>query len=463
MQASEPNIASKLDVSARWPCVAFLVSGIFWLLIGSAFAFISSYKLHSPEFLGSIPWLTFGRVRTAHLNSVIYGFSSMAGIGTLLWLVTRLSRAPLQGVGGLLISAILWNLGVTVGIYLILTGRMQGLEWLEFPPPIWIIFGIAFLFVVWSSLRTFRLRASQYTYVSQWYLFGATLWFPPLYMIANLPIYSGVPQAAMNWWYAHNVLGIWFTPIGLAAAYYFIPKIIGRPIYSYYLSLLGFWSLALFYNWNGSHHLVGGPIPAWLMTASITASVMMAIPVTTVAINHHMTTKGHFHMLRVSPTLRFVVFGAMSYTAVSLQGSTQALRSVARITHFTQHTIAHSHMGMYAFFAMTLFGTIYYILPRVTMVPWPSARAIRWHFWLTGIGIAIYVISLTTGGFIQGFALDNPKKPFIESVTALIPYFWMRTVAAVLMTLGHIIFAVSIYRVLRHFVTTYPSIKGKSA
>ena len=162
------------------------------------------------------------------------------------------------------------------------------------------------------------------------------------------------------------MLGTFFTPIGLAAIYYIIPKVLGRPVYSYYLSILGFWSLALFYNWAGAHHIIGGPVPAWLTTVSIIGSMMMFIPVTTTAINFHMTMRGHFGVLRYSPSLRFVVFGAVCYTIVSAQGSIMALRVINEPTHFTHHTIGHAHLGLYAFYTMVIFGCMYYIIPRLT-------------------------------------------------------------------------------------------------
>jgi cytochrome c oxidase cbb3-type subunit 1 len=244
------------------------------------------------------------------------------------------------------------------------------------------------------------------------------------------------------------VLGLWFTPVGLASAYYLIPKVIGRPIHSYYLSAIGFWSLAFFYAWNGMHHLIGGPYPAWLISVSVAASVMMLVPVITVAINHHLTMVGHFSALRWSPTLRFVVFGAMSYTLVSLQGSLTALRAVNRVVHFTHYTIAHSHLGMYSFATMLLFGSIYYMVPRVIEREWPSAFLIRLHFWAVAIGITFYVAALTVGGIEQGFNLQNPDMPFLEIVRRTIPYLHMRTWAGLLITIGHIAFAISFIRVL---------------
>jgi cytochrome c oxidase cbb3-type subunit 1 len=318
-------------------------------------------------------------------------------------------------------------------------------EWLEFPLWTAVILTVLFGVVGVSSAVTFARRQVDHVYVSQWYLFGAIFWFPFLYIAGNLMIHAGgvegIALGTANWWFAHNVLGIWFTPICLAAAYYFIPKVIGRPIHSYYLSLLGFWTLAIFYNWAGTHHLIGGPLPIWIQTVGIVASMMMFIPVITVAINHHMTMVGHFDKLRYSPTLRFIVFGAMSYTMVSVQGSLTALRTVNETTHFTHYTIAHAHLGMYAFVTMILFGSLYYIMPRLTGQEWSSARLIKFHFWTTAIGMVIYFVGLTAGGVLQGLMLDDPSVPFLDIVAKTIPFLWSRSFAAVLMTLGHVAFA----------------------
>ena len=300
--ANEPDtLASheraEIDASTRLPVLLFFGSAILWLLIGSLLGLISAWKMTHPGFLDQMAWLTFGRLRPAHLNTVIYGWASAAGIGVGLWLMARLCRIPLIHSKLLISAAIFWNLGVFVGVLGILAGDSRSIEWLEFPGYATPILFIAYAFIgIWAIIM-FRFRKPGHVYVSQWYLFAAFLWFPWLYATANIlliwqPI-QGSAQGAVNWWFAHNVLGLWFTPIGLASAYYMIPKVIGRPIHSYYLSILGFWSLALFYSWNGMHHLIGGPFPAWMVSASVVASIMMFIPVVTVAINHHMTMRGH--------------------------------------------------------------------------------------------------------------------------------------------------------------------------
>lgn len=451
----------KIDRSARLPVLAFVLSGVFWLLAGSALALLASIKLHTPEFLADWEWLTFGRVRPAHLNTMVYGWSSMAGIGVLLWLQARLSRVQLSLPRALTVAAVLWNLVILAGTIAILAGQSTSVEWLEFPLWTAVLLTGLFVVVMAASIMTFRRRQVEHVYVSQWYLFGAIFWFPILYIAANLVIHGGqvegIALGTANWWFAHNVLGIWFTPIGLASAYYFIPKVIGRPIHSYYLSILGFWTLAIFYNWAGTHHLIGGPLPIWIQTVGIVASMMMFIPVITVAINHHMTMVGHFHKLRFSPTLRFIVFGAMSYTAVSVQGSLTALRTVNETTHFTHYTIAHAHLGMYAFVAMILFGSLYYIMPRLTGQEWASARAIKIHFWTTAIGMVIYFVGLSFGGVLQGLMMNDPDVPFLDIVARTIPYLWSRSFAAVLMTIGHFTFAWLVVRMLIDWYRERPS------
>lgn len=435
---------AEIDASCRGSVLLFFLSGMVWLLIGTVLALLASYKLHAPDFLGGSAWLTFGRVRTAHLNAVIYGFSAEVAVGVVLWLMCRLCRVPLLAQSVINSAAVLWNIGLLIGIGGILAGDTTGIEYLELPGYSTPILFLAFALIAVWTIVIFRFRREKHLYVSQWYILAAVLWFPWLYSTAQLLLVMdparGAVQAAVNWWFAHNVLGLWFTPVGLASIYYFLPKVIGRPIHSYYLSVLGFWTLALFYNWNGFHHLVGGPFPAWMITISIVASVMMIIPVVATAINHHFTMVGHFGKLKYSPTLRFIVFGAMSYTISSLQGVLSSVRWFSETAHFTHHTVAHAHWGMYAFFTMTMFGAMYYIMPRITQREWPSERLISLHFWATAIGIILYVAPLSWGGWLQGKAMLDSKIPFLEVVRITLPYLKLRTLMGVLLAVGHVAF-----------------------
>lgn len=431
-----------LDESGRPVVLVCFVSALVWLLLGSLFGDVASLKMNLPDWANQWGWLTFGRIRPVHLNMMIYGWASLAMIGVAIWLLPRLLHAPLQ-VRGLAVAGIaLWNIGLVTGNGLILAGRTNGMEWLEMDRYLsapWLVLGGGLVGL--SLFITMARRRVSHLYVSVWYALGAFLWFPLIYVTGMLPIYHGVEHAAVNWFYAHNALGFWLTAISLAAIYYFIPKVLGRPVFSYQLSLIGFWALAFFYSLNGMHHLIGGPLPSWMIATSIVASLMMIIPVLAVAVNHHMTIVGRFAALRYSPTLRFVVIAAMAYTAVSLQGIFTALVKVNRLTHFTHWTIGHSHTGVYGFVTMAMFGSMYYILPRLTKREWPSDRLIRWHFWLALGGITLYVVALSIGGVLQGLAMNDTSQPFSNSVIVTMPYLWVRTLAGLILTTAHLVFA----------------------
>jgi cytochrome c oxidase cbb3-type subunit 1 len=259
-------------------------------------------------------------------------------------------------------------------------------------------------------------------------------------MLHVVPL-QGVMLAAVNWWYANNLLFLWLGSIALGTAYYMIPKVIGRPVYSYQLAAIGFWTFALFSSWTGMQRLIDGPFPAWMITASIAATILTIIPVATVGLNHHMTMQGHFGLIRYSPTLRFTVFGAMAYTVFSLVGVLISLRSMARYSHFTQVSVAYSHLGLYAFFTMIMFGSMYYIVPRLVGREWRSASLIKLHFWASAYGISLMVLMLFVGGVVQGRDMNNVALSFNESTQSILPYLRGRNLSGMLLTVAHLVFA----------------------
>lgn len=442
--SSEADNQARFDAdrSSRVPVLVFTASAVVWLVVGSLAGLVVSLKFNLPDWLTSTPALTFGRLRPVHLNVVAYGWLSMAGIATALWLLPRTLRTTLRGARFAVAGAVLWNVGMLSGVAALLSGWTDGTEWLEFPWPLDAFFVVGGGLTGVPLLLTLRHRQVEHLYVSTWYIAAALVWFPILFAVGNWPgVHFGVEHALVNWWYAHNVLGLWFTPLGLAAAYYLIPKIVGRPIHSYQLSLLGFWALALFYSQVGVHHLIGGPVPGWVVTLSIVTSVAMVVPVIAVAVNHHFTVLGRFRALFHSPVLRFVMAGAMMYTLASLQGSMQSIRAVNTLTHFTHATVAHAHLGAYGFASFIFFGAVYFFMPRVTGAEWPYKRLIDWHLGLALAGFGIYFVALTIGGVLQGIAMLDSAQPFIASVDVTKPYLWGRTAGGVLMTAAHLLFA----------------------
>ncbi|NMM77012.1 cbb3-type cytochrome c oxidase subunit I [Acidovorax sp. SRB_24] len=430
------------DRSSAFPAFVLIACAVVWLLAGSAAGLLSSLKLHWPDLLTDQAWLSLGRLRTLHLNAVAYGWAPMGLLGLSIWMLPRLLKTPLLGGRLAIVGTLVWNAGLVAGLGAIAVGFSAGMEWLEIPWQIGGLFAVGGMLIGLPMALMLQRRQVHHLYVSVWYMGAALFWFPTLYIVAKIPgLHFGVEQATMNWWYGHNVLGLFYTPLSIGCVYYFLPKVIGRPVRSYNLSLLGFWTLAFFYGQVGAHHLIGGPIPEWLITLSIVQSVMMIIPVVAFSLNQHLTLKGHFSALRHSHVLRFIAFGAVMYTLTSLQGSMEALRTVNAVTHFTHFTVAHAHLGMYGFVSMVVFGGVYFALPRILDVRWPRPALISLHFWLVVAGFAIYIVTLSIGGILQGLILLDPARPFMDSVAVTLPWLQGRSIGGALMTLGHLVFA----------------------
>jgi cytochrome c oxidase cbb3-type subunit 1 len=433
---------AQADASTAPLVLLLFCCAVVWLLVASAAGLTASVKLHEPDWLTQQAWLTFGRIRTLHLNAVAYGWAPMAGLGIAMFVIPRLLNRPLMGARYALVGAMLWNAALIAGLGSVAVGISDGMEWLEIPWQIDMLFAAGGALMAMPLIYTLVNRRVAHLYVSVWYMACALFWLPVLFIVAKIPgLHQGVQQAAVNWWFGHNVLGLFYTPLALASVYYFLPKVIGRPIQSYNLSLLGFWGLAFFYGQVGGHHLIGGPVPQWMVTLSIVQSMMMIIPVLAFTVNQYQTLQGHLGALRHSPTLRFIGVGGLMYTASSIQGSFEALRSMNAVTHFTHYTVGHAHLGLYGFVSFVFFGAMYFVLPRVTTREWPYPRLISAHFWLAFIGIAIYFLSLTVGGWLQGLAMLDAKQPFMASVAITLPYLRGRSVGGGLMVLSHLVFA----------------------
>lgn len=436
---------ARIDASTRVPVLMFYASAMVWLLIGTFLGCVVSFKLHSPDWFSDISFLTWGRLRPVFINVMIYGWGSMAAMGTATWLMARLCRTTLRHPLLIVAGAWFWNIGVLIGVTAILMGYSTGYEWLEFPPYAGLILFASYALIMSWAVLMFRFRRGDQIYITQWYLLGAFFWFPWLYAAAQAMLFivpvQGVMQAAVTWWYSNNLLFLWFGAIALGTAYYMIPKVIGRPVYSYHLAAIGFWTYVLFSSWTGMQRGVDGPFPAWMITASVAATILTIIPVATVGLNHHMTMQGYFPVMRYSPTLRFTVFGAMAYTVFSLVGIVISLRSTARFLHFSQATVAYTQMGLYAFFTMIIFGSMYYIIPRLVGREWRYATLIKLHFWASAYGIGLLSLMFLAGGIVQGSNEQDPSLPFIESASSILPYLRGATLAMLLLAISHLIFA----------------------
>ncbi len=431
-----------IDASTRAPVMFFYTTALTWLFAATVFGVIASLKMHAPEFLGGWPALTYGRIWPAFTNTLVYGWGCPAAIGTSIWLMARLCRVALRSPAALIIGGIFWNIGVTVGVISILSGNMRPFELLEFPRSAAILLFIAYSLVSVWGLIMFNKRRSGHIYITTWYLLGAFFWFPWLYGAANVMIghTHGAAQAGIAAWYMQGLLGLFFTSVGLGAVYYLIPKVLGRPIHSYYLASLGFWTQALFAGWTGMTRLTGGPVPAWMPTVSIAATIMMLIPLVTVTVNHVLTMYGRYDMVYYSPTIRFTIFGAFAWSLSIFAAIITSLRSVDRLTHFTQFSAGQFQLIVYAFFTMVMFGSMYYIVPRLVGCEWLSATFIRVHFWGAAYGMGLVILMLFIGGAAQGDAWLDPQLSPALVIGYFQPYMIARTIGWLLIVLAHLIF-----------------------
>ena len=405
-----------IDESARWPVLFFFGNALLWLMLATVLGLIASIELYVPEFLADVPFLSYGRIWPAYTNTMSFGWASLAGLGVTIWLLARLGRVRVKFPGVLVTGAVFWQVGLTYGIICILGGKTTGLEGLEIPTGSAILMLIGYLLVVLWAFLLFSFRSQTTPFISVWYLMAALFWFPWSFALAHaahlLPNVPGVVQGLVAAWASQNFVNVWLTSIGLAAAYYLIPKVINRPVHSYNLAAIGFWSFILFAGLTGAVRLSGGPIPAWIVTLSIAATILLLVQIVTVTTNLVLTMRGQYYMVYHSPTIRFTFFGAISFTVASVIGLLGSLRSVDKVVHFTQFQNGEMQLMIYSFFSMVIFGAIYYILPRMVGCEWLSSSMISLHFWGAAYGGGLLVVTLLLGGLATGSALADPDSSF---------------------------------------------------
>jgi len=449
-QSSKPDTLSSadrasIDASVSAPVILFFGTAIFWLLLGSAFECLSAIKLIWPCLLDSCGFLTYGRTSIVSVNALAYGWATPAAIGIGLWLTARLCRVPLVRTKSLIAAGIIWNIGTFVGVAGLLIGDNTSISLLNFPGYSTHILLLAFVLIAAWTIVTFNQRQSGPLYVSQWFLVAGFFTFPWLFATANQfliwnPVQASA-QPAIAAWFAGGFFNLWLAPMGLAAAFYLVPKATGRKMDSQHLSLLAFWSLLLFGAWSGTSRLIGGPLPAWMVSVGVAASVMMFIPAIAVALNLHFTLDGHYAAMSWSPALRFTVTGMALLVFTWVLAAINALPSVNSVTNFSDITRGLNLLGYYGFFSMTAFGAIYYILPRLTGKEWPSSCLISWHFWLATSGVLLGASVLILGGLIQGFALQDVGVTFRSSMDFIFPFRFVAALAALLILGANVAFA----------------------
>jgi cytochrome c oxidase cbb3-type subunit 1 len=446
--AASPALPQSQKAGAETACPAGILTlfagGALWLLAASALGFINSLKFHAPGFLAGEGYLSYGRVHAAQNAAFLYGFGVPSALGLGLWLLCRLGRTSLTGPTIVCIGAVFWHIAVALGVAGVLCGGSTGFEYFELPAWCAPMLFAAYLMIGVCALLTFHEREPGRLYPSQWFVLGSLFWFPWIFSTAALVLLfvpaRGVLQALTDWWYAHNLDTVFLGFAGLASAFYFIPKILRRPLHSHYQAALAFWTLALFGSCGGIPG--GAPLPSWIVSLGVVGTVLTAVPLLTVAANFYQTVRQDLKALDADPTLRFSYVGLMFWLIAGAQQIVGALPNVGAITDFTWFGAAQRGLFHYGFFALTVFGALYYIVPRLLGLDQSAWRPklLKLHFFFSFLGVLISYVSLVVAGIGQGILLANAANSFPDVMRRTMFPLRMSTLGDLFIMVGAILF-----------------------
>jgi cytochrome c oxidase cbb3-type subunit 1 len=437
---------SEIDASCRAPLLALFGGAALWLVVGLALLLAAIMTFHKPDMFADCPLLTYGRVQAAANDLLLYGFCIPAGLGVMLWIFARLSQTPLCLPLVPIVAANIWHLGVLVGVVAILIGDSTGFAWLEFPRGGSVLLFAAFLLIAISAVATFGQRKERELYPSHWFLLAALLWFPWIYSTANLflvawPVRGGA-QAVIDWWFSNNLVFVWLALVGIGTAFYFLPKLAGRPLQTYYLALFAFWTLTLFGTWCGIPQ--GAPVPAWLPATSAVASSLLIVPLIAIAVIAVKTVRGSNASCKGGP-LCYVKFGTAAFILSGLMLIAEACPQISRVTEFTWFGPAQVQLQILGFFTIVMCGAIYELLPRFMGFGLPFPKFVRLQHWLFMLGIVLWAGSLAVGGVEQGMKLNNPQIAFADSTNVALIFLRAGTTGLLFLLLGSLLFAANIF------------------
>jgi cbb3-type cytochrome c oxidase subunit I len=430
--------------------VNYMLSAAIWLVLGVLMGLTLALQFVFPDLARGVSWLVFGRLRQAHTNTVMFAWLSGAMMGMWLYIVPRLTGRKLwsERLGN--VCMILWNLALVFGIVGLLSGHSQSREYAEMLWGVDIGVMIVLILNMINIYMTISHRVEPKLYVSLWYISGTVIWMPLLYFIGNVMWHpatgalTGINDTIFNWFYGHNVLGLWFTTGLLAVIYYIVPRETHTPLYSHVLSLVAFWGIVLFYTGVGAHHLLWAPIPYWLKTIAVAESIGMILPVVAFMMNILLTMRGNWNRFVSSLPLRFAVTGWAAYVLVSYQGSHEALRTINLLTHFTQYVPGHAHLALLFFSASTLIGGMYYVIPRIYQCQLYSRRLASVGYAVYVVGFAFFFAGFLLTGLVQGTAWVNQGLPVWSVLPGLRPYMALRASGGALLVLGFTLFTFNI-------------------
>ena len=458
---------------------AGVIATMFWGVVGMTVGVLIASQLAWPEifYFPDHGWLNFGRLRPLHTSGVIFAFGGNALICTSFWVVQRTCKARLAG--GIWPWFVFW--GYQLFIVLAATGYLAGItQSREYAEPEWYV--DIWLTIVWVAyllvfLGTIWKRKEPHIYVANWFYLAFIVTVALLHLVNNAAVpagllearsysaFGGVQDALVQWWYGHNAVGFFLTAGFLAIMYYFVPKRVERPIYSYRLSIVHFWSLIFIYIWAGPHHLHYTALPQWAQTLGMTFSIMLWIPSWGGMINGLMTLSGAWDKLRTDPVVRMMVVAIAFYGMSTFEGPLMSIRTVNALSHYTDWTIGHVHSGALGWVGFISFGAIYCLVPWL----WKKERLysnalVEWHFWIATTGIVLYITAMWVSGIMEGlmwreYTTDGfLANSFIETVSAKHIQNIIRTVGGLMFLSGTLIMSYNLWRTIR-----MPSVPNSAA
>ncbi|WP_051660866.1 cytochrome-c oxidase, cbb3-type subunit I [Bosea sp. 117] len=444
------------------------IAALFWGIAGFLVGVVIAFQLAFPMLNFDLPWIAFGRLRPLHTSAVIFAFGGNVLLATSFYVVQRTCRARLAGYLAPWFVVLGYNFFIVIAGTGYLLGITQSKEYAEpewyadlWLTVVWVTYFLVFLATIWR-------RKEPHIYVANWFYLAFIVTIAVLHLgnNATIPVslfspksyivWSGVQDAMVQWWYGHNAVGFFLTAGFLAIMYYFIPKRVNRPVYSYRLSIIHFWALIFLYIWAGPHHLHYTALPDWAQTLGMTFSIMLWMPSWGGMINGLMTLSGAWDKLRTDPVVRMMVVSVAFYGMSTFEGPMMSVKAVNSLSHYTDWTIGHVHSGALGWVAYISFGAIY------CLVPWLwnkrevySLKLVNWHFWISTLGIVFYISSMWVAGILQGLmwraytSLGFLEYSFIETVEAMHPFYVIRAIGGVLFLAGALLMAFNIWMTIR--------------
>ena len=444
----------------------FLYATILWGVVGMLVGLVLAFMFIFPNLTDGISWLSFGRIRPLHTNAVIFAFVGNAIFAGVYYSSQRLLKTRM--FSDLLSKINFWGwqliiVGAAITLPLGITTSKEYAE-LEWPfdiaiALIWVVFG-------WNLIGTILKRRQRHMYVAIWFYLATFVTVAVLHIFNSLElpvsalksysVYAGVQDALVQWWYGHNAVAFFLTTPFLGLMYYFVPKAANRPVYSYRLSIVHFWSLIFIYIWAGPHHLLYTALPEWAQNLGVAFSVMLIMPSWGGMINGLLTLRGAWDKVRTDPVLKFMVVAITGYGMATFEGPMLSLKNVNAIGHFTDWIIAHVHVGALAWNGFLAFGMIYWLVPRLFKTRLHSVNLANFHFWIGTLGIIMYALPMYVAGFTQAsmWKQFNPDGTlvygnFLETVSEIIPMYWMRAIGGTLYIVGILVLVYNIVVTVR--------------